>query len=163
MNQQMFLFFLLFFLALLCALYWPHPGPAQPRAAAKMRRTLRRLLKPRTPDDCPACRLASTAASVGGPLPASVRPWREVKKPAGSPQTDRYRGLRLSQRAVCVLRQHRCSPPCTGWGRQAWPYRADPDVSLSGVPPHLHLQAQHASVSSENPLAAGRHGVVCPG
>ncbi len=51
-----------------------------------MRRTLHRLLKPRTPDDCPACRLASTAASVGGPLPASVRPWREVKSRRGAPK-----------------------------------------------------------------------------
>jgi hypothetical protein len=30
-------FFLLFSLALLCALCWPHQGPAQSRAAAKMR------------------------------------------------------------------------------------------------------------------------------
>src|SRR2546429_4931029 len=42
MNQQMFLFFLLFFLALLCTLCWPHPGPAQSRAAAKMRTMLHR-------------------------------------------------------------------------------------------------------------------------
>ncbi len=42
MNQPMFLFFLLFFLALLCTLCWPHPGPAQSRAAAKMRTMLHR-------------------------------------------------------------------------------------------------------------------------
>src|SRR5712691_4121729 len=86
MNHHMFLFFLLFFLTLLWALCWPHPGPAQPRAAAKMRRTLHRLLKPRTPDDCPACHLASTAATVGGPAPAAVRPWREVKSRRGAPR-----------------------------------------------------------------------------
>jgi hypothetical protein len=86
MNQPMFLFFLMLFLELLCALCWPHSGSAQPRAAAKMRRTIHRLLKPRTPDDCPACRLASTASSVGGPVPASVRPWREVKSRRGAPQ-----------------------------------------------------------------------------
>ncbi len=29
MNHHMFLFFLLYFLTLLWALCWPHPGPAQ--------------------------------------------------------------------------------------------------------------------------------------
>jgi hypothetical protein len=86
MNQQMFLFFLLFFLALLCTLCWPHPGPAQSRAAAKMRTMLRRHLKPRCPDDCPACRLASTASSSAGPAPLPVRPWCEVKSRRGAPK-----------------------------------------------------------------------------
>src|SRR6266568_2040117 len=84
MNQQVF--FLLFSLVLLCALCWPHPGPAQSRAAAKMRTTLHRLLKPRCPDDCPACRLVSTASSGGGPAPLPVRPWCEVKSRRGAPK-----------------------------------------------------------------------------
>jgi hypothetical protein len=39
MNHQVFLLvcFLLFSLALLCALCWLHPGPIQSRAAAKVR------------------------------------------------------------------------------------------------------------------------------
>jgi hypothetical protein len=86
MNQQMFLSFLMFFLALLYALCWPHPGPAQSRAAAKIRTRLHRLLKPRCPHDCPACRLASTASSGGGPVPLPVRPWREVKSRRGAPK-----------------------------------------------------------------------------
>jgi hypothetical protein len=45
-----------------------------------------RLLKPRYPDDCPACRLASTASSGGEPAPAPVRPWREVKSRRGAPK-----------------------------------------------------------------------------
>ena len=61
-----------FLLLLLCALCWPHPGPIQSRAAAKMRTTLHRLLKPRTPDDCPACRLTSTSSPGAGPAPADV-------------------------------------------------------------------------------------------
>ena len=51
-----------------------------------MRSTLHRLLKPRTPDDCPACRLASTSSSGGGPAPTPVRPWREVKSRRGAPK-----------------------------------------------------------------------------
>ena len=78
--------FLLLCLLLLCALCWPHPGPVQARAAAKMCSTLHRLLKPRTPDDCSACRLASPASSVGGPAPAAVRPWPEVKSRRGAPK-----------------------------------------------------------------------------
>jgi hypothetical protein len=88
MNLQVFLlvFFLLFSLALLCALCWPHHGSAQSRAAAKMRTTLHRLLKPRCPHDCPACRLVSTPSSGGGPAPLPVRPWREVKSRRGAPK-----------------------------------------------------------------------------
>ncbi len=86
MNQQMFLFFLLFFLALLCALCWPHPGPAQSRAAAKIRTRLHRLLSPRCPDDGPACRLASTASSGVEPASSPVQPWREVKSRRGAPK-----------------------------------------------------------------------------
>jgi len=83
--------FLLVSLLMLCllglwSLCWPHPGPIQPRTAAKMRRTLHRLLKPRCPDDCPACRLASTASSVVEPAPTPVRPWSEVKSRRGAPK-----------------------------------------------------------------------------
>jgi hypothetical protein len=88
MNIHVFLllFFLIFFLALLCALCWPHHGPVRSRAAAKVRSTLPRLLKPRCPDDCPTCRLASTASSGGKPTPAPVQPWSEVKSRRGAPK-----------------------------------------------------------------------------
>jgi hypothetical protein len=84
MNLQVFLLvcMLIVSLALLCALCWPHPGSVRSRAAAKVRTTLPRLLKPRTPDDGPICRLASPASS-GGEL-APVRPWREVKSRRGA-------------------------------------------------------------------------------
>jgi IS1 family transposase len=78
--------FLLLCLLLLCSLWWPHPGPGQSRAAAKVRTRLHRLLKPRTPDDCPACRLASTPSSGRGPAPVPVRPWPKVKSRRGAPK-----------------------------------------------------------------------------
>jgi hypothetical protein len=65
-------------------LCWFHLRPSSSRGGAK-RTTLHRLLKPRSPDDCPACRLASTASSGGGPAPAPVRPWPEVKSRRGAP------------------------------------------------------------------------------
>ena len=82
-----------FLLLLLCALCWPHPGPIQSRAAAKMRTTLHRLLKPRTPDDCPACRLTSTSSPGAGPAPAPVRPWSEVKSRRGAPKRINTQGF----------------------------------------------------------------------
>ena len=76
---------LFLFLALLGRLCWFHLRPSSSRGGAK-RSTLHRLLKPSTPDDCPACRLASTASSVGGPASTPVRPWREVKSRRGAPK-----------------------------------------------------------------------------
>jgi IS1 family transposase/transposase-like protein len=90
MATHGYLFLLVSFLTLcllgLWSLRWPHHSPAQSRAAAKLRPKLHRLLKPRCPDDCPACRLASSASPAGGPLPAPVRPWREVKSRRGAPK-----------------------------------------------------------------------------
>src|SRR5215471_21163491 len=87
MAFHVFLFVLVFFLTLSLALPWRlcwfHLPPFYSQAAR--RRTLvHRLLKPRTPDDCPACRLASTPASGGRPTPAPVRPWSEVKSRRGA-------------------------------------------------------------------------------
>src|SRR3989442_7018427 len=95
MNVQVFLlvFLLIFALALLSALCWLHPGLAQSRGAAKMRTGLHHLLKPRSPDDCPACRLASPPSSVVGSGPTPVRPWREVKSRRGAPKRVNTKGF----------------------------------------------------------------------
>ncbi len=89
MGLHVFLFLLVFFLLLCLArlgrLDWLHLRPFSSRGGAK-RSTLHRPLKPRCPDDCPACRLASTASSGGGTAPAPVRPWREVKSRRGAPK-----------------------------------------------------------------------------
>jgi transposase-like protein len=76
---------LLLSLALLWRLDWFHLRPSSSRGGAK-RSTLHRLLKPRSPDDCPACRLASTTSSSGGLAPLPVRPWCEVKSRRGAPK-----------------------------------------------------------------------------
>jgi hypothetical protein len=92
------LVFLLVSFIVLCllglwSLCWPHPGPVQSRAAAKMRTTLHRLLKPRTPLDCPACRLSCAHSSAAGPAPASVRPWHEMKSRRGAPKRIKTEGF----------------------------------------------------------------------
>jgi IS1 family transposase len=76
---------LLLSLALLWLLDWFHRRPSNSREGAKRSR-LPRLLKPRTPDDCPACRLTSTPSSGRGQAPLPVRPWSEVKSRRGAPK-----------------------------------------------------------------------------
>jgi hypothetical protein len=76
---------LLLSLALLWRLDWFHLRPSSSQAGA-VRNTVHRLLKPRTPLDCPSCRLASTPSSGGEPALAPVRPWREVKSRRGAPK-----------------------------------------------------------------------------
>jgi hypothetical protein len=85
MVLHVFLFVVCFLLslALLGRLDWFPLRPSSSQGATK-RPTPLRLLKPRSPDDCPACRLASTASSGGGS--ASVRPWHEVKSRRGAPK-----------------------------------------------------------------------------
>src|SRR5215469_3426067 len=88
--------FLLLCLLWLCALWWPHPGPVQSRGVAKVRTKLHRLLKPRTPDDCPACRLASSPSLVVAQAPPAVRPWSEVKSRRGAPKRVNTEGYACS-------------------------------------------------------------------
>ena len=76
MAVDVFLFLLVIFLlclALLWRLCWPHLQPSNSSAGRK-RIPLHRLLKPRTPDDCPACRLASTRSSSVKAACAEVAP-----------------------------------------------------------------------------------------
>ena len=48
--------------------------------------TRQHLLKPRTPDDCPACRHCVTRPLSPPAPPPSVRPWRELKSRRGAPK-----------------------------------------------------------------------------
>jgi hypothetical protein len=78
-------FFLILGLVRLGHLDWFPLRPVSSRGLAKRSR-LPRLLKPRSPDDCPACRLASPTSSAGEPTPVPVRPWSEVKSRRGAPK-----------------------------------------------------------------------------
>jgi hypothetical protein len=86
MTFHVFLFlhvcFLPLFLALLCRLSWPHLQLSHVPAGSR-RALVHRLLKPRTPLDCPLCRLASPGVE---PASAPIRPWREVKSRRGAPK-----------------------------------------------------------------------------
>jgi transposase-like protein/IS1 family transposase len=78
-------FFLLLGLAWLWHLNWSHHSLSH-LAAKTAHPLVHRLLKPRTPLDCPACRLSYAHSSVVEPAPTPVRPWREVKSRRGAPK-----------------------------------------------------------------------------
>jgi transposase-like protein/IS1 family transposase len=48
--------------------------------------TLQRLLKPRTPDDCPVCRRERPVHPIVPPVPPPPGPWRERKSRRGAPK-----------------------------------------------------------------------------
>ena len=86
------LFLLILYLARLSHLCWPHHRSLHSRAV-KVSTTVHRLLKPRSPRDCPACRLSSTHLSVGESAPLPVRPWHEVKSRRGAPKRMNTQGF----------------------------------------------------------------------
>lgn len=89
MAFQVFLFLLVFFLLLgltrLGPLSLPYHQPSNAKAGM-IRTTVQRLLKPRTPLDCPACCPSCTPSSDIKPIPTPVRPWCEVKSRRGAPK-----------------------------------------------------------------------------
>ncbi len=94
---------------------------------------------------------------------SSCTPLARGEKPPRCPQTGEHLRLRLSQPKVRVLWHHRRFRPCPGWGWQAWPCRAHPDVSLPGLPHHVQRSTRHSLVPSENLYAPGRHGALGAG
>jgi len=86
MAFHVFLFLLVVCLIRSSAVLWrPCWLPLRPsHSPAGSRHTLlHRLLRPRTPLDCPLCRLSSSDMR---PIPAPVRPWSEVKSRRGAPK-----------------------------------------------------------------------------
>jgi hypothetical protein len=71
MASQIDWFLLMFFLIISLGLLWCYgwltlqPSHFKTRA---VRTTVHRLLKPRTPDDCPVCRLATTPSRGQGQI-----------------------------------------------------------------------------------------------
>src|SRR3989440_11408103 len=92
MFSFLLVFFLILSLARLWHLYLPHHQPSHSKRGA-MRTRVHRLLKPRTPHDCSACRLSCTPSSDVRLGPAPVRPWREVKSRRGAPKRVNTQGF----------------------------------------------------------------------
>ena len=152
---------LLFSLARLSFLGWLHHAPAQLAAAKRSR--LPRLLKPRTPDDCPVCRHTSPASSGVGPGSPSVRPWREVKSRRGAPKRLNTEGFscpnpKCSYFANTDAQVH----ALVGDGKHG---RTEPIQTFrcQACRTTFTCPSQHALVSAENPFPSGRHGALCAG
>jgi hypothetical protein len=164
MTFHVFSFLLLFFLmhslAWLCRLYLLHHGLAHSKAGA-VHPMIQRLLKPRTPHDCPACCLSSPFSTVAGPTPLPVRPWPEVKSRRGAPKRIDTEGFACPNQQCAYFGISDAHIHAAFWLWQAWPGRGHPEVSRSCLPCHVHLQAQHSLVPSENPLTPDRHGALC--
>jgi hypothetical protein len=93
MTLQIFLFQLVACLfralALLWRLCWLFLQPSHSQAGSR-HTPLYRLLRPRTPLDCPLCRLCSSGVRS---VPAPVRPWCEVKCRRGAPKRVNMEGF----------------------------------------------------------------------
>lgn len=80
-------------------------GHRQPRPpAAQTAITLQRLLKPRTPDDCPACRQQAETPVSTTVIPAPVPPWCERKSRRGAPKRINTEGFACPNRACAYYR-----------------------------------------------------------
>jgi IS1 family transposase/transposase-like protein len=88
MVLHVYIFLLVVFLLCLALLWRLGWLPLQPfhSPAGRRHTPLHRLLKPRTPLDCPSCRLACTPSPSVRPACAPVRPWREMKSRRGAPK-----------------------------------------------------------------------------
>jgi IS1 family transposase len=76
--------FVLIVLLVWLAWIWRYQHPPGRTVAVTLR--LQRLLKPRTPDDCPICRQQAATTSPNTPPRTSVQPWRERKSRRGAPK-----------------------------------------------------------------------------
>src|SRR6266702_2780386 len=161
MPQHVFLLLLLFFLMLSLAWLWhlslSYHCPPHSRTVA-LHTTVQRLLKPRSPRDCPACCLASTLSSVVEPALPPVRPWHEVKSRRGAPKRVNTEGFACPNRKCPSSGITDAHLHASCWGWQAWPCRAHPDVSRPCLPHHFQCSTPHSLVPFENPLSPDRNG-----
>jgi hypothetical protein len=97
---------LMFALSRLCSLYWSHHCPSQSAAVAKST-PIQRLLRSRSPDDCPLCRLSCTPSSLVEPAPPAMRPWREVKSRRGAPKRVNTEGFACPCAGYLVVRSEK--------------------------------------------------------
>ncbi len=92
-------------IALLCGLWvlarWARRHHASQVDRSSARAIRQRLLKPRTPDDCPACRRPSVR--LGSALPPAVRPRSELQSRRGAPKRIATDGFACPNRACAYF------------------------------------------------------------
>ncbi len=81
---------------------WRSSQPPQSQPAAT-KTTLQRLLKPRTPDDCPQCRQEKASSAPEASTRSPIRPWSEVKGHRGRPKQIDTQGFACDNPACVYL------------------------------------------------------------
>jgi hypothetical protein len=104
--------FVLLLMIILLLLAWPRRPSVSHQA--NITAGVQRLLKPRTPDDCPIChQQAALPTKTGAPCPPII-PWRERKSRRGRPKRINTHGFACPNRTCAVLPDQRCAIPCPG-------------------------------------------------
>ncbi len=83
---------------------WVHRHHAAHLDQSSVTASGHRVLKPRTPDDCSACRRESIRSLAALPPPPAVRPWREHKSRRGAPRRIPTDGFACPNRACLYYR-----------------------------------------------------------
>jgi hypothetical protein len=130
---------------------------------ATKRTTVQRLLQPRSPDDCPACRLSSADSSGGGSATAPVRPWSEVKSRRGAPKRVDTEGFACPN-PQCQYFSNTDAQfhALVGDGKHG---RAEPIQAFRCQACRTTFTSRRNTpfVPVENPFPSGRHGPLCAG
>jgi transposase-like protein len=82
---------------------WRRRQHSQQRTASGAA-TVRRLLKPHTPDDCPVCHLSGTVPTGSAPTGSLLPPWRALKSRRGAPKRIATQGFACPNRACSYYR-----------------------------------------------------------
>jgi hypothetical protein len=100
---------------------------------------VQQLLKPRTPDDCPACRqhVATTVANA----PPPVTPWSALKSRRGAPKRIDTQGFACPNHTCTYYQITDVQIHAPLWGRHPWTLRAQRDAALPGLCHHLQHPA----------------------
>ncbi len=114
---------------------WRRQSPRQRTTAIATQ--IQRLLKPRTPHDCPACRQQALAPTGNPPTRPPVTPWSEINSHRGAPKHINTDGFACPNR-MCVyyrITDRQIHAPL--WRRHRRAARTHPDVPVSGLWHHL--------------------------
>jgi hypothetical protein len=145
------------------ALAWRSHLPllSHPAGAPKVPRP--RLLKPRTPLDCPACCPPAPYPNLPSPVHAPVRPWREVKSRRGAPKCRDTQGFACPNQQCPDFGITDAHVHASSRRRLTRHRRTHSDLSLSGLPLDLQCPSEHPALSPQNsrlPRRASAHRAV---
>jgi hypothetical protein len=132
------------------AIAWRFHLPLQGRPAVPPKVPRPRLLKPRTPLDCPACCPSVPYPTLPAPVRASVRPWCEMKSRRGAPKRIPTQGFACPM-PTCSYFQITDAQVHAPFRRRLTRHRrTHADLSLSSLPHPLQRPPHHPALSPHN-------------